>query len=161
MTGQSEWVFKRNCALSPKQMARALGLLACVSATIAVGFWLAGVTWVAVFTALEWLALLTAAAWYSRHASDQERLVLEPGGVLVEHEVAGRVARWHFALWGLQVQPPTPAQPLLTIQGQGQTALLGRHIRPETRHQLAKQLRQRLHAMPAQGTSVERQSVLI
>jgi len=161
MTSRSEWVFKRNCAMSPKQMALALGMLACVSAAIAVGFGLMGATWVVWFTALEWLVLLTAAAWYSRHASDQERLVVDPSGLLVEQEVAGRVVRLHFAPWGLQVQAPTAAQPLLTVQGQGQAALLGRHIRPEGRHLLAQQLRHQLRALPLHPVSVERQSVLI
>ena len=144
----NEWVFKRNCAMSPRQMAWALGGLALVSATVALGFWWLGAPWVVFFTALEWLALIVAAYYYSRHASDQERVVIGPNGVLVEHEIAGRVARLTFGLWGLQVQPPSAKQALVSIEGQGQSTTVGRHIRLEARRQLAAQLRHALRAMP-------------
>ena len=100
------------------------------------------------FTALEWLALVVAAYYYSRHASDQERVVIGPNGVLVEHEIGGRVARLTFGLWGLQVQPPSAKQALVSIEGQGQSTTVGRHIRLEARRQLAAQLRHALRAMP-------------
>jgi uncharacterized membrane protein len=156
-----EWVFKRNCAMSPKQLGLALGFLALISVAVAGGFWWVGVKWVVFFTAVEWIALLSATWWYLRHASDRERVVVEANRLLVEHEIAGAVHRLTFGPIGLEIQAPCKEQPLVRILGPGQATSVGRHIRPEGRHQLAVQLRQWLSKIPVRTESVGRQSVMI
>ena len=107
------WHLVRNCSITPRQLGVLYVSLCAVSTVIGAGFRFQGASLVAPFAVLELLAVGIAFLIYARHATDGERVLLAQGCLEVEVEQAGRVMR---------------------------TVLLGRHVRPELRGPLAREL---------------------
>ena len=134
------WHLARNCSIAPRQLGVLYASLCLISAVIGTGFWLQGAPLVAPFAALELVVVGAAFLLYARHATDREHIRLVPGQLEVEVERGGDVRRTVFTLPWVRVHaPPSPAS-LIEVTGQGQTVLLGRHVRPELRIALAKEL---------------------
>ena len=78
--GQShsvQWLFKRNCSVTPAQLVWLYVSLCVVSLGIAIFFWWQGATLVMPLAWLE-IVVVGAAFWvYARHATDGERTVLQ------------------------------------------------------------------------------------
>lgn len=146
-----QWSIRRNCSVTPGQLGGLYASLCAVSFGIAGVFWWAGAPWVMPFAALELLALAAACLVYARHAADAEHIRLEPGRLVVEQEVAGRVSRREFATLGMRVEGPSGRNPLVALCSGGQAVQVGRHLRMEQRVTLARELRQALHGSPWVG----------
>jgi uncharacterized membrane protein len=134
------WHLVRNCSITPRQLAWLYASLCVISVAIGTGFWLRGAPLVAPFAVLELVVVGVAFLIYARHAADGERIRLEHGRLEVEVEQAGSVIRTVFQRQWVRVQAPATASSLIEVSGQGQTVLLGRHVRPELRPALAKEL---------------------
>ncbi|NBV88950.1 MAG: DUF2244 domain-containing protein, partial [Betaproteobacteria bacterium] len=81
---RSEWVLKRNCALTPKQLMKIFASLALASLGMA-GFWASQGAWLVLpFAVIEVLALGVAFAVYARHAVDCERVRLDQNALVIE-----------------------------------------------------------------------------
>ena len=89
-----QWVCRRNCALSPAQLGLWFGSLAVLSLTVSLFFALQGAWMVMPFAALEIAALGLAFYWWSRHATDFERIVVDPGCLRVEASRGERLSRF-------------------------------------------------------------------
>ena len=136
-----EWLLKRNCSITPRQMMLFFGSLCVLAIGIAAMFWLQGATLIMPFASLELLAIGTALALYARHATDSENIRLAGGRLTVEH-VSGRTThRAEFAPAWVRVEPEHGDGSLVEISGQGQRIAVGRFVRPELRRQLADELR--------------------
>jgi uncharacterized membrane protein len=86
----SEWVLKRNCALTPTQLLWIFGSLAILSLGMAT-FWAVQGAWVVLpFAVLEVVALGVAFAVYARHAADCERVRLSREALEIERVVGAR-----------------------------------------------------------------------
>jgi uncharacterized membrane protein len=59
------------------------------------------------------------------------------------------VARAEFVADWLTVEPAAGQNSLVQLAGQGQLVRVGRHLRPELRTTLARELRQALRRVPA------------
>ena len=93
-----QWLLRRNCSVTPGQLAGLYVSLCIVSLGIAGFFWSQGVPMVLPFALLE-LAAVGAAFWvYARHATDGERIVLQGAHLVVELESAGHLERAEFML---------------------------------------------------------------
>jgi uncharacterized membrane protein len=139
-----QWLLKRNCCLSPTQLWRFYGSLCVVSLGIASFFWSMGATMVMPFAWLELAAVGAALLVYARHAGDGEKIVLDDGRLVVELETAGRTRRAEFnSLW-VRVEPGAGDGSLIEVSGQGRSVVLGRHVRPELRPALAREIRSAL-----------------
>ena len=134
------WDLVRNCSITPRQFAALYGSLCIISTGIGVVFWWQGATLVASFAVLELVVVGIAFLLYARHATDGERLRLAQDQFEVEIERAGTVTRTVFQRHWVRVQPPADGSALIELSGQGQTVFLGRHLRPELRDGLAKEL---------------------
>jgi uncharacterized membrane protein len=88
-----QWICRRNCALSPAQLGLWFGSLALLSLMVSLFFAFQGAWMVMPFAALEIAALGLAFYWWSRHATDFERIVVDPGGLRVEASRGERVSR--------------------------------------------------------------------
>jgi uncharacterized membrane protein len=78
--GQTVWMLRRNCSLTPKQLVGIFGSLAGLSLAFA-AYWASRGAWVVVpFAVAECLALGVAFLVYARHACDHERVVLSASG---------------------------------------------------------------------------------
>ena len=117
-----------------------------MSLGIATLFWLQGATLVMPFAWAELLAVGSAFVVYARHARDGEKIVLMGGRLVVELETAGRVQRAEFSREWVRVEPKNGDGSLIEVSGQGQSIRVGRHLRPELRPELAREIRIALRA---------------
>lgn len=83
---------------------------------------------------------------YARHATDGERIVLHGSHLVVEQISAGKLQRSEFNREWVRVEPQRDDRSLIELSGQGRSVHIGRHIRPELRNALAKEIRMALRA---------------
>ena len=141
-----QWLLKRNCCLSPAQLGRFYASLCVVSLGIAAFFWFMGATMVMPFAWLELVAVGVALLVYARHAGDGEKIVLGDGRLVIELETAGRTRRAEFNCQWVRVEPSAGDGSLIEVFGQGRSVVVGRHVRPELRPALAREIRLALRA---------------
>jgi uncharacterized membrane protein len=140
-----QWLLKRNCSVTPAQLFGLYISLCVVSLTIATFFWFQGAKLVMPFAWLELLAVGSAFLVYARHASDGEKILLQGGQLVVELESAGRTQRAEFNREWVRVEPRSGDGSLIVVSGQGKSVRVGRHLRPELRPALAREIRSVLH----------------
>ncbi len=139
-----DWLLRRNCAVSPKQLAWFYMSMCAVSMVIATAFWFQGATLVMPFAWLELLAVGGCFLVYARHASDGEAIHLRDHHLVVELENAGKLERFEFRREWVRVEPKTGDNSLIEVYGQGRSVQVGRYVRPELRPVLAKEIRMAL-----------------
>lgn len=135
------WSLKRNCAATPAQLGRLYGLLCAVSLGIGVLFWYQGAGLVLAFAALELAAVGVAFLAYARHATDGETISLQERRLVVELEDAGRMQRTEFDRDWVRVEPGADDRSLVELSARGRRVNVGRHLRPEFRPVLAREIR--------------------
>ena len=135
------WEFRRNCSVSPGQLAASFALIALVSLTIGAFCWFQGAVLVLPFASLELLAVGTAFLVYARHALDGERIWLEGSVLVVESENAGAVVRREFQRAWVRIEQVAHGQAMIEICCHGQRVLVGRFVRKELRQRVAAELR--------------------
>jgi uncharacterized membrane protein len=144
-----QWVLRRNCALSPRQLLAAYGLLCTISLTIASGFWLAGATAVLAFAGLELLAVGLALLVFARHAGDRETITLDGRELAVEHQCGSSVQRATFRSAWVRVEPQAAQGSLVELSGDGARTCVGRYLPAALRADLAQELRAALRGRRA------------
>jgi uncharacterized membrane protein len=154
-----QWLLKRNCSISPRQLLKFYASLALLSLGIGAMFWAQGATLVMPFAGVEVLALGVALLLYAQHATDREFIRLQAGRLVVEH-TSGRVTRHaEFASAWVRIEPEHGDGSLVELSGQGQRIAVGRFVRPELRRALAEELRwalRRWQAGPQTGADARR-----
>jgi uncharacterized membrane protein len=136
-----QWLLKRNCSVTPAQLLGLFVSLSVVSLGIATFFWFQGATLIMPFAWAELLLVGTAFMVYARHARDGEKISLEGGQLVVELETAGRLQRAEFNREWVRVEPQKGDGSLIEVSGQGRSIQVGRHVRPELRPALAREIR--------------------
>jgi uncharacterized membrane protein len=88
---------KRNCALTPSQLAGWFVSVSLLSLSIATGFALFGAWVVLPFSMLEVFCLLMAYIFYGRHAGDFEKIEAGNGRLVVERSDGTRLGcEWNM-----------------------------------------------------------------
>ncbi len=141
-----QWLLKRNCSVTPAQLLALYGSLCVVSLGIATFFWIQGAKLVMPFAWAELIAVGSAFVVYARHARDGEKILLQGGQLVVELETAGRLERAEFNREWVRVEPSHGDGSLIEVSGQGRSVSVGRHMRPELRPALAREIRYVLRA---------------
>ena len=136
-----QWLLKRNCSVTPSQLLGLFASLSVVSLGIATFFWIQGATLIMPFAWAELIAVGIAFTIYARHARDGEKISLQGGQLVVELETAGRLQRAEFNREWVRVEPKDGDGSLIEVSGQGQSVEVGRHVRPELRPALAREIR--------------------
>ena len=136
-----QWHLKRNCSIKPQQLIGMYVSLCVVSLGIASFFWFQGARLVMPFAWAELIAVGTAFVVYARHASDGEKILLRGSQLVIELETAGRVERAEFDRQWVRVEPRSEDGSLIEVSGQGKSVRVGRHVRPELRPALAREIR--------------------
>lgn len=136
-----QWLLKRPCSVTPAQLGWFYLSLCLVSLGIAGFFWLQGITMVMPFAWAELLAVGAAFLMYARHVGDGEKIVLADGRLVVELETAGRMQRAEFNREWVRIEPADGDGSLIEVSGQGRSVRVGRHVRPELRPALAREIR--------------------
>ncbi len=140
------WALRRNCSLSPAQLAWFYASLCVVSLGIATFFWLQGATLILPIAWLELAAVGAALLVYARHATDGERISLQGSQLVVELEQGGRLERAEFHRDWVRIEPRTDQRSLIEVSGRGRSVQVGRFVRPELRPVLAQEIRAALRA---------------
>ena len=136
-----QWSIRRNCSLTPAQLLRFYLGMSVVSLGIASMFWFMGAHLVMPFAWLELMLLGGALLVYARHASDGEKITLRGSVLVVEREHGGQTERTEFAREWVRVEPSSGDGSLIEVSGQGRRVVVGRHLRPQLRPALARELR--------------------
>lgn len=145
-TGGVQWVLRRNCSLTPGQLAIFYLSVCMVSLVIASGFALYGAPVVLWFAGLELVLLAAALLYYARHAADTDTVTLA-GQVLTVEQATGNVCtEMRFRTPWVSVEPLHGDGSLVELSGQGQAVRIGRFLRPEARADFARELRSALRA---------------
>ncbi|MCO4087744.1 MAG: DUF2244 domain-containing protein [Limnohabitans sp.] len=140
------WRLKRNCSITPVQLAWLYLSLCAVSLGIGIFFWIQGAAVVLAFAGLEVLVVGLAFLVYARHAADGESISLQGGNLVVELETAGRLQRAEFERQWVRVEPKSGDLSLIELSGQGRSIEVGRFVRPELRQVLAREIRKALRS---------------
>lgn len=143
-----EWLLKRNCSISPRQLGSVYLSLCGVSLVIALFFLWHGAPFVMAFAGLELVLVGLALLVYARHAGDRELLRLAGRSLTVEQHIGTRVLRNNFTAEWLTVEPAAGQGSLVQLSGEGRTICVGRFLRPEMRPAFARELRQALRRAP-------------
>lgn len=141
-----EWLLKRNCSITPRQLFGVYLSLCAASLAIAGGFAWVGASPVLVFAGVELLLVGAALLLYARHALDHERITLRGPALCVEHQHGAHTDRSEFRAAWVRVEPLSSDRSLIEVAGDGHTARIGRYLRPELRPTLARELRIALRA---------------
>ena len=136
-----QWLLQRNCSVTPGQLIGLFASLSVVSLGIATFFWFQGATLIMPFAWAELIAVGIAFTVYARHARDGEKILLHGGQLVVELQTAGRLERSEFNREWVRVEPKDGDGSLIEVSGQGRSVQVGRHIRPELRPALAREIR--------------------
>lgn len=138
------WFLRRNCSVTPVQLAWVYLSLCLVSMAISAFFWVQGATLILPLAWLELAAVGVAFLVYARHATDGERISLQGRQLVVELESAGQLRRAEFRRDWVRVEPLGGGRSLIELSCQGRSVSVGRYVRPELRPALAREIRQAL-----------------
>lgn len=136
-----QWLLKRNCSITPRQLLGVFAALSAASLAIGLLFLWLGAPYVLAFAGLELLAVGAALVVFARHAGDRETLTLVGRSLHVELRRGAHVDRAEFAADWLTVEPAAGQGSLVELAGQGQRMRVGRFLRPELRAAFARELR--------------------
>lgn len=139
-----QWVLRRNCSISPRQLGLFYGSLCAVSLAIAAGFALHGAPVVLAFAGIELLLIGVAFLIYARHATDGDTLTLEQRELCVEQSAGATLRTTRFRAEWVAVEPSPDGGSLIELSGQGRRVRVGRFLRPELREAFARELRSAL-----------------
>ena len=135
------WFLGRNCSVTPAQLGWLYLSLCLVTMGIGTFFWFQGAVLVLPFAWLELAVVGVAFLVYARHAADREHILLTGRRLVVETENAGRLERAEFNRASVRVEPAVDGRSLIEVSGQGRRVIVGRHVRPELRPVLAREIR--------------------
>lgn len=135
-----EWMLKRNCCLTPRQLGLAYGVVCMLSLTVAAFCIAAGVWQIIFFSLLELTVVAIAFLVYARHATDREHIALSRDCLLVEQFDGDRVHRVRLDPLTARVGIPRHAYELIQLESHGVRVEVGRHVTAARRVQIAREL---------------------
>jgi uncharacterized membrane protein len=139
-----EWVLKKNCSISPRQLAQAYMALCLASFLVATYFVMHGAWVVMVFALLEMSAVAAAFLYFGRHATDRECISLSEAELLVELVQAEQSLSFRLDPRRTRVAIPEPRQRLIRLEANGERVDVGRYLTERKRQEFAKELNREL-----------------
>lgn len=139
-----EWLLKRNCSMSPRQVAVAYGALCLLTFAVASAFAVRGMWLVPAYAVLETGGLALALLHYARHATDHEHIALSEGCLLVERIEAGQCRQVRLDPYWTRIGVPARRHGLIRLEARGVSVDVGAFVSEETRHRVAAELRAQL-----------------
>jgi uncharacterized membrane protein len=138
---QREWLLKRNCSLTPRQLGLSY-LVLCGASFAVASIWLLRGTWVVLaFSMIEMTGAAIAWLIYARHATDHECVTLADGWLLVDQVEAGHTRTVRLDPRQTRIIAPASYGELVRLEAPGARVEVGRHVWPGRRRQLADELR--------------------
>lgn len=147
-----EWVLKRNCSISPRQLVVVYLTLCAFSLLVAAFFTLHGAWYVLGFAILEMLALGLAFFQFARHATDREHIALIDNYLLIELIQAEHSRQFRLDPRWTRVEPPDAQHELITLEARGMRVEVGRFLMDRKRREFARELKQELQRAVMSGS---------
>lgn len=138
---QHEWILKRNCSMTPRQVAKAYGMLCTGVLGVSLAFALQGIWIVFAFAVLEIIVVVGALLYYARHALDQERVCLSEGCLRIERTHAGRVEQFILDPHLTRLVVPDRRRQLIALESRGARIELGSYVSETARRAVARELK--------------------
>ncbi len=138
-----EFYLKRNCSISPVQLAAIFLLLGIISIGIGAVFYSLGATLILPFSFVEVFALVIAYFYNALHANDYERLRIDRKNVYFDSKY-GRTYREENFLKSLTRIMPSDSSNLINISQGKRSIYFGKNIHSRLRPSLAIDIRRAL-----------------
>lgn len=138
-----EWVLKRNCSITPRQLWFAYAAICTGSGMVALWFALRGAWYVLLFAVIELAAVGIAFLVFGRHATDRERVVLDGGKLSIEVVEADRTRSLTLNSRSARIDAPI-GDGLVLIRCAGTVVEVGKFVVGARRRQFARELEQAL-----------------
>ena len=138
------WHMQRNCALTPKQLLQFYIALVCLSVTVGIGFFLAGVWVVLIFTAFELCAVTLGFLIYCRHALDRETIEIDGKRLFVKKFIGYKETVYEFNSQWAKIEVPMEGSKTFYISQSGLRVELGQFLRYEQQLSLIADVRSHL-----------------
>ncbi len=139
-----EWVLKRNCSISPGQLAQSYLAICGASLLVASYFTWQGAWLIMVFAVLEMAAVATAFVYFGRHATDRECIALNEAELVVELVRAEKISQFRLDPWRTRVAMPALRHGLIGLEGNAGRVEVGRFLTERKRREFARELNQEL-----------------
>ncbi len=139
-----EWISKKNCSISPRQLAKAYMALCVASFLVASYFVVHGAWLVMVFAVLEMTAVAIAFLYFGRHATDRELIALGDEGLVVQLVQAEKVSRYWMNPLLTRVELPELRHGLIRLEAEGDRVEVGRYLTDKKRREFAHELKNEL-----------------
>jgi len=139
-----EWVLKKNCSISPRQLAKAYLAICCASLMVASYFTWQGAWLIMVFAVLEMAGVATAFLYFGRHATDRECIALNEAELVVELVRAEKISQFRLDPWRTRVAMPALRHGLIGLEGSAGRVEVGRFLTERKRREFARELDQEL-----------------
>ena len=136
-----QWVFRRNCSLTPKQLLHWYLSLCAITLLVATGFLLAGFWIVLPFAGLELLLVGTAFVVYARHAADYEMIELQPNQLLLEMADGTKLTQLTWSPQWAKLSYNGKYKAPLLFSHKGQQVKIGRFIAEKDKSALHRELK--------------------
>jgi uncharacterized membrane protein len=141
-----QWTFRRNCILTPGQLATWFLSLSALSLTIALLFAWRGAWLVLPFALVEVTVLALAFFLHARHAGDYERIVSEPGRLRVEAHLGQQLRVAEYSPSWVRVEYSGARRSQIRLVAGRQRVEVGRFVPDHRKPVLARELREALSA---------------
>ena len=138
---EMQWVFRKNCSLTPRQLLLWYLSLCVITLVIAGGFWLAGYWIVLPFAGLELGLVALAFAVYARHAADYEMVQLNRYQLKITRASGPNVVETVLSPQWVRLDYNGRYKSPLTISHKGQQLRIGKFIAEKDKPLLHKELR--------------------
>jgi len=135
-----EFYLKRNCSISPIQLAIIFMFLGIISIVIGVIFYSLGATLILPFSFVEVFALIAAYFYNALHANDYERLKVDSQNVYFESKY-GRIFREENFLKSLTRVLPSDNNELINLSQGQRNIYFGKNIHSRLRPSLAIEIK--------------------
>ncbi|QQX86106.1 DUF2244 domain-containing protein [Cupriavidus necator] len=135
-----DWLMKRNCSLSPRQVGWFYLSILTVSLVIALFFAWQGSWLVLPFASIELIGLGIALLVYARHATDYERVSITDGMLVVETASGTKVTRQEFNPRWVRVELGESFRALVTLRSGRREVQVGCYVDPYRRRKFAQEL---------------------
>jgi uncharacterized membrane protein len=135
-----EWILKRNCSITPRQLVMVYAALCSVSLVVAVVFTLRGAWYILGFAILELAAVGLAFLQYGRHATDRELITLIGDTLSIELVRAERSQQYQLDSRHARVVMPGTGNDLIAVESRGLRVEVGRHLATWKRREFAREL---------------------
>ena len=135
---------KKNCSISPRQLAKAYLAICCASLMVASYFTWQGAWLIMVFAVLEMAAVATAFLYFGRHATDRECIALNEAELVVELVRAEKISQFRLDPCHTRVAMPALRHGLIGLEGNAGRVEVGRFLTERKRREFARELNQEL-----------------